>query len=170
MGYEVYITRPPKPSADVGPTQPITAADLEGLVQFNPADGCYYCGALCLRLEEGCLCYKSPSEQELELMAQLAQRLGAQLLGEDGQAYPFESKPSRPRGWWHHLSNWFDRKCHPIPSDSPFVVGERVRCIVSGRCGHISGLEGGSLPKMLIVFDNGTTSKQALMAHSLEKL
>lgn len=158
MSYSLYLQR----------SKPIQGDELVDLSE--DADGTFRWGELVLWLQDGQLEYRGGREADLPALLQLAERLGARLVGDDGETYPLPEAGGRPggRSLWDRAQEWLAARIPP--KNSPFQVGDSVRDIISGRQGTVLAVQGGHLPKVRVRYRDGKETLRSLESSGLEKI
>lgn len=158
MGYSLYLRR----------QRPIEAEELLHLAEVR--DGALVYREIVLWPEQGQLEYRGGREEDVPLLLELAGKLGARLVGDDGEVYPLAPGEGVGQGpnLWNRAREWLAGRTPP--KNSPYQVGDRVKDIISGRQGTVIGLLGGTLPKVRVRYDDGRETLRALEASGLDKL
>jgi hypothetical protein len=199
MGYDLHITRKTSWFDDDGPV--ITEAEWRATIEADPelsldtesrcimADGEYIFAAW--NGEPGALGYyageistKSPEEPLISKMVRIAQTLGAQVQGDDGEIYREDGTSFQPEsgstaserpGLLSQIGEWFRRRrvAREWQDASPaFRVGQRVKNPWGqlGTVQHVDRKANGYLGSVLIRFDDGREQELACVASGLEIL
>jgi hypothetical protein len=129
MGYDVHLTKPELPGADV---TPITDREWQAFRARHPGvDYVYFDGAA--------ISCKNPSEAQLVELAELAYANGWRLRGDDGEYYDdaghvIQEAEAAPRGWMARAKDFFAnaRAARDLERDMRdveciFKLGDRVK-------------------------------------------
>jgi hypothetical protein len=139
-------------------------------------------------LLDGNLVVKNPDRATITRLVELAARLDARVVGDDGEVYARDgtwsnpdaetsSRPTSP-GRRSFLRSMLGRARESARvagarlKGAPFRKGDRVRDIW-GNEGTVTGVEfvnGGALDIVIVRFDDGRELRLSLMAHGLDKL
>ena len=139
-------------------------------------------------LLDGNLVVKNPDRATITRMVDLAARLDARVVGDDGEVYARDGTWSNPdaetssqtpdRDRRSFLRSFLGRARDTAKvagarlRGAPFRTGDRVRDIW-GTVGTVTAIEfvnGGVLDIVIVRFDDGRERRLSLMAHGLEKI
>jgi len=201
MGYDLTLTRGRFAWENAG--REITADDVRALVAADASlaetsagddiNGIKWlthpAGAdVVFWLLDGNLVVKNPDRPTITRMVDLAARLDARVVGDDGEIYARDGTWSNPEaetssqppdpGRRSFLRSFLGRSRTAarvagvrLPG-APFRTGDRVRD-TWGNPGTVSAIEfvnGGALDIVIVRFDDGHERRLSLMAHGLEKI
>jgi hypothetical protein len=197
MGYDLHITRKANWGDDDGPA--ITEAEWRTIIEVDPelsldtetrcimTDGEYVFAAWngepgVLGFYRGEISSKNPEKPLIAKMVRIAQALGAQVQGDDGEIYREDGTWMRPESaapdsvspnLLSRIGLWFRRRqvARELWEAAPvFRVGQRVKNL-SGELGtvlHVNRKANGGLGSVRIRLDDGREQHLAYVASGLE--
>lgn len=189
MGYDLFVTRGVDGFDEE--REPITlqewekyvASDSELRFHGEMGDGfAVWCGPSQLEgpwiaHSDGNLHSKNPDPPLIEKMTAIAARLGARVVGEEGETYlpggrvEKPAPPTRLQKIRRRLSNLFSRSPEPAdPETLPFRVGDRVKDFL-GRVAVVERIDTRAEHGLGVIdvrYENGHVLSFAVVAHSLE--
>jgi len=200
MGYDLSLTRARYPWENAG--LQLTPDDVHALVSGDASLEAASAGEnlpglrwtahpggdeVALWLLDGNLVAKNPDRVTITWMVDLAARLGARVVGDDGEVYARDGSWSHPeaetastdagsrRSFFRSLLGRARTQMSVAGArlrGAPFRKGERVRD-VWGNEGTVTGIEfvnGGVLDVVIVRYDDGREVRRSLMAHGFDKV
>lgn len=195
MGYELHITRRESWHDPDGPeivaTEWLELVDGDPELRLDPRNGPHF--ATCRRAAEpeeqwldwsdGNLHTKNPDRWFVCKMIEVASRLEARVVGDEGEEYTAETidrllgeadaeVPADPLAWLRPVRRWIRgrlRRRAPIAEAPPFKKGDRVRDLVigEGTVVHLDRKAELGAGRVRVRFDNGHEVTYLLIAHGL---
>ena len=181
MGYDLHIVR--EGGIDLDVWLAVVAADPD--LTHEPSQGSGFASWRGLSTvpepwldwSDGEVFTKNPDEPLIRKMAELAARLGARVEGDDGEVYRSDgtvasaavATPRERPGLLSRIVEYFRR---PAPTNTPFRIGDRVRCPVRGEGVVVSvdpAAEHG-LGRVTVRFSDGRVHQRSLAASGLDPL
>jgi hypothetical protein len=200
MGYDLALTRARYPWENAG--KELTLDDIRGLVvqdtsleeasAGNDLPGIRWMAHpagqdVAIWLLDGNLVAKNPDRSTITWLVDLASRLGARVVGDDGEIYARDGTWSHPeaetastdassrRSFFRSLVGRARTQANVAGArlrGAPFRKGDKVRD-AWGNVGTVIGIEfvnGGVLDILIVRYDDGREVRRSLMAHGFEKI